>query len=88
MSPASFALEPSNCKIYSLTWSSVTYYIESSSLLLKVILIRFTMASGGGSRINFRVLQNFIKKIENRNDVICRKITDLARSDKVQVCLH
>ena len=27
----------------------------------------------GGSRINFRVLQNFTKKIEHRNDVICRK---------------
>ena len=26
----------------------------------------------GGSRINFRVLQNFTRKIEHRNDVICR----------------
>ena len=38
----------------------------------------------GGSRINFRVLQNFTKKIEQRNDVICRKIIDSARSKKVQ----
>ena len=27
----------------------------------------------GGSRINFRVLQNFTKKIENRNDVTMQK---------------
>ena len=27
-----------------------------------------------GSRINFRVLPKFYKKIEHRNDVICRKI--------------
>ena len=40
--------------------------------------------SRGGSRINFRVLQNFTKKIEHRNDVICRKIMDSARSKKVQ----
>ena len=38
----------------------------------------------GGSRINFGVLQNFTKKIEHRNDVICRKIIDSARSKKVQ----
>ena len=38
----------------------------------------------GGSTINFRVLQNFTKKIEHRNDVICRKIIDSARSKKVQ----
>ena len=38
----------------------------------------------GGSRINFRVLQNFTKKIEHRNDIICRKIIDSARSKKVQ----
>ena len=38
----------------------------------------------GGSRINFRVLQNFTKKIEHRNDVTCRKIIDSARSKKVQ----
>ena len=38
----------------------------------------------GGSRINFRVLQNFTKKIEHRYDVICRKIIDSARSKKVQ----
>ena len=38
----------------------------------------------GGSRINFRVLQNFTKQIEHRNDVICRKIIDSARSKKVQ----
>ena len=31
---------------------------------------------GGGSRINFSVLENFTKKIEHRNDVICRKIID------------
>ena len=38
----------------------------------------------GGSTINFRVLQNLPKKIEHRNDVICRKIIDSARSKKVQ----
>ena len=38
----------------------------------------------GGSRINFRVLKNFTKKIEHRNDVICTKIIDLARNEKVQ----
>ena len=38
----------------------------------------------GGSRINFRVLQNFTKKIEHRNDAICRKIIDSARSKKIQ----
>ena len=38
----------------------------------------------GGSRINFRVLQNFTKKVEHRNDVTCRKIIDSARSKKVQ----
>ena len=38
----------------------------------------------GGSRINFRVLQNFTKKIEKGDDVICRKIIDSARSKKVQ----
>ena len=38
----------------------------------------------GGSRINFRVLQNFTKKIEHRNDVICTKIIDSARNEKVQ----
>ena len=38
----------------------------------------------GGSRIHFRVLQNFIKKkFEHRNDVICIKLTDSARSKKV-----
>ena len=42
----------------------------------------------GGSRINFRVLQNFTKKIEHRNDVICRKIIDSARSKKVQFWLQ
>ena len=38
-----------------------------------------------GSRIDFRVLQNFTKKIEPRNDVICRKIIDSARSKKAQL---
>ena len=38
----------------------------------------------GGSRINFRVLQNFTKKIEHRNDIICRKIIDSARSKEAQ----
>ena len=31
------------------------------------------MLSRGGSRINFRVLQNFTKKIENRNDITMQK---------------
>ena len=44
-----------------------------------------TTSNKGGSRINFRMLQNFTKKkIEHRNDVICRKIIDSARSKKVQ----
>ena len=38
----------------------------------------------GRSRINLRVLQNFTKKIDHRNDVICKKIIDSARSKKVQ----
>ena len=42
----------------------------------------------GGSRINFRVLQNFTKRIERRNDEICRKIIDSARSKKVQFWLQ
>ena len=29
--------------------------------------------SSGGSRINFWVLQNFTKKIENRNDITMQK---------------
>ena len=38
----------------------------------------------GGARINFRVLQNFTKRIEHRNDVICRKNIDSAKSKKIQ----
>ena len=52
--------------------------------LLKLDLSKKLYNHRGGSRINFRVLQNFTKKNEHRNDVICRKIIDSARSKKVQ----
>ena len=39
----------------------------------------------GGSRIKFRVLQSFTRKTEHRNDVICRRMIDSARSKKVEV---
>ena len=38
----------------------------------------------GESRINLRVLQNFTKKIDHRNDIICRNIIDSAKSKKLQ----
>ena len=38
-----------------------------------IYLFHFHRTTRGGSRINFRVLQNFTKKIENRNDVIMQK---------------
>ena len=49
------------------------------------VVFYVTQLHRGGFRINFRVLQNFTKKIEHRNDVICRKIIDSARSQKVQL---
>ena len=45
----------------------------------------FQSESRGGFRINFRMLQNFTKKTEHRNDVIYRKIIYSARSKKVQL---
>ena len=53
---------------------------------LEIIIYIFhsVLSIRDGSRINFRVLQNFTKKIEHRNDVICRKIKDSARNKKVQ----
>ena len=46
--------------------------------LSKVILSR------GGSRINLRVPQNFTKKTDHTNDIICRKIMDSAKSKILQ----
>ena len=34
-----------------------------------------------GSRIKFRVLVNFTKRFEQRNDVICRKVVDSANAN-------
>ena len=48
-------------------------------------LVKLMHTFRGGSRINLRVLQNFTKKNDHRNDVICRKIIDSTRSKNAQL---
>ena len=40
----------------------------------------------GGSRISFRVLQNLLKKNENRNDIIMQKNYRFSKKQEDMVC--
>ena len=62
----------------------LSYCLKKVSKNSRVVKTKNRRIIRGGSRINFGVLQNFTKKIEHRNDVICKKIIDSARSKKVQ----
>ena len=56
-------------------WKMNIYFAFTTQLYLSVPKdVRTNTRSG--PRINFRMLQNFTKKYEHRNDVICRKIID------------
>ena len=41
----------------------------------------------GGSKINFRVLQNFTKKIENRNEITMQKNYRFSKKQKGMVLI-
>ena len=41
----------------------------------------------GGSRINFKVLQNFIKKNENRNDITMQKNYGFSKKQESMVLI-
>ena len=54
---------------------------ESSGISALKIEIR------GGSRINFRVLQNFTKKVENRNDITIQKTYRFSKKQEGMVLI-
>ena len=46
---------------------------EKISKFIFIVKRKSNVPFRGGSRINFQVLQNFTKKIENRNDITIQK---------------
>ena len=55
-----------------------------TTIFRNVYFFNFEASNRCGSRINLRALQNFSRKNDHRNDVMCRKIIDSTRSKKVQ----
>ena len=59
-----------------LTYNSTSAMANDAFSLIQYMYSQHIIdkATRGGSRINFRVLPKFYKKIEHRNGIICRKI--------------